>query len=74
VTQFGWRGGCLSYNEPGKKVPEHCSGLHPSETELPEQCSGAFHHKITPGQQQHIMGTISPILVQKKVNYNYPFP
>jgi hypothetical protein len=32
-----------------KKVLEHRSGLCPSEKELPEQCSGAFHHKNTPG-------------------------
>jgi hypothetical protein len=33
---------------PGKKVPECHSGFHPSKKELPEQHSGAFHHKNTP--------------------------
>jgi hypothetical protein len=33
---------------PGKNVLEDHSGLQPSEKELPEQRSGAFHHKNTP--------------------------
>jgi hypothetical protein len=32
-----------------KKVLERRSGLRPSEKELPERCSSAFHHKNTPG-------------------------
>jgi hypothetical protein len=32
---------------PGKKVPEHRSGLRPSEKELPEQHYGSFRHKNT---------------------------
>jgi hypothetical protein len=33
---------------PGKKDPEHHSGLCPSEKELLEQCSCAYRHKNTP--------------------------
>jgi hypothetical protein len=33
---------------PGKEALERCSGLHPSEKELPEHCSGVFHYKNTP--------------------------
>jgi hypothetical protein len=32
----------------GKNVPEHHSGLCPSDKELPKSCSGAFRHKNTP--------------------------
>jgi hypothetical protein len=35
-----------------KKVPERCSGLRPSEKELPERRSGAFRHKNTPAIMQ----------------------
>jgi hypothetical protein len=34
---------------PGKKVPERCSGLRPSEKELMEWRSGAFCRKNTSG-------------------------
>jgi hypothetical protein len=33
---------------PGKKVPEHCSSLHPYEKELPERRSGAFRSQKYP--------------------------
>jgi hypothetical protein len=33
---------------PGKKVPECCSSLRPSEKELPKWHSGMFHHKNAP--------------------------
>jgi hypothetical protein len=45
--QIGWRWG-LVIPMTGKKVPERCSSLHPSEKELPECCSGMFCHKNTP--------------------------
>jgi hypothetical protein len=35
-----------------KEVPEHRSGLRPSEKELPERRSGAFRLKNTPGPTQ----------------------
>jgi hypothetical protein len=35
------------------KVPECCSGLCPSEKELPEQRSNAFHHKDTLDHYHH---------------------
>jgi hypothetical protein len=41
---FGWRWG-LVILMTGKKVPERCSSLHPSEKELPERCSGMLSQK-----------------------------
>jgi hypothetical protein len=40
-------GEVLVLSMPGRKVPECCFGLSPSEKELPEQCSGTFRHKLT---------------------------
>jgi hypothetical protein len=46
--KFG-KGGCQLYQCQGKNVPERCSGLHPSEKELPgRQHSSVSHHKNTP--------------------------
>jgi hypothetical protein len=40
--------GGISYTSARNKVYECCSGLCPSEKELPERCSGKFRHKNTP--------------------------
>jgi hypothetical protein len=34
------------YTDATKKVPEHRSGVHLSEEDIPELSSGAFHHKV----------------------------
>jgi hypothetical protein len=47
--KFGRRGVVLVIPMPGKKVPEHCSSVCPSEKELLEWRSGTFHHISTPG-------------------------
>jgi hypothetical protein len=44
-SKFGRRGESVSYNHARKKVPEHCSGLRPSEKQLLDWCSGASHYK-----------------------------
>jgi hypothetical protein len=41
----GGGGGVLVTAMPGRKVPEHCSGLHSSEKELLEWNSSAFCQK-----------------------------
>jgi hypothetical protein len=41
-------GEVLGISMPGKRVPEGCSGLRPSEKELPEWLSGMFCNKNTP--------------------------
>jgi hypothetical protein len=48
VTQNLVGEGVLVKPMPGKKAPEHRSGLRPSQKELLEWCSGAFHYKNTP--------------------------
>jgi hypothetical protein len=54
--KFGRRGTALVTPKPGKReVPEHCSGLHPSEKQLPEWHSGTFHHKNTPDSTQYLL-------------------
>jgi hypothetical protein len=47
TKKFGRRGAVLIANARGK-VPEHRSGLRPSEKEFPGRRSDAFRHKNTP--------------------------
>jgi hypothetical protein len=51
---------------PGKKVLERRSGMHPSEKELPEQCTGMFHHKNTP--DSHLQTFHFALVVTLKLN------
>jgi hypothetical protein len=49
VTQNLVEGVGVSYTNARKKVVEGRSGLRPSEKELTERRTGAYHHKNIPG-------------------------
>jgi hypothetical protein len=40
---------------PGKKVPEHCSGLHPSEKQPLKSHSAPLCHKNSPGYNSAVI-------------------
>jgi hypothetical protein len=59
--------GVLVIQMPGKMVPEYHSSLHPSEKELVDWRSSAFHYRATPGYMDSMSVVRESNLFQSKI-------